>query len=182
MRLQIETVAKGLTLMAQHLKNAPELTGERIADWMLIFGGDTSDEAFQEACLACIKSMTFFPTPGEFAAVGERNLEERTEVAWHYVKRAMWEAGRRIRASDVGGDRAALWAMAAVGRAPLECLCHAVQPEGHEARTRAAFARNYRIAARHGLGLDVWDGGAPPLPQASPALPPSQRDELEAGL
>lgn len=171
MKLTIETVGKGLAIMARYLKNAPEVNSQLILDWHLIFQHQCGDEAFKVLASEACAKLTWFPAPGEFRAIVESNMEERAELAWHYAKTAARDFGPMgIDAKDVGGDRAALWAISAVGANKMQCLFHTVQPPNHEVYTRAAFVRAYKTAVRFGLGMERVISGAPQLPASSPAL------------
>lgn len=181
MTLTISTVKAGLELMARHLKNAPPIDGERVADWVMIFEREMPDEVFGATASRATATLTFFPTPGEFSKVIEQGLEERAEIAWQYAKAAIRKSsGGSILLEDVGGDPATLWAMAAVGRDALNCLFHIVKPENHDVFMRADFIRNYKVAFRFGLGMESWDRGRPVLPASSPALPFIREAALEA--
>lgn len=171
MNLTIETVGKGMAMMARYLKNAPEITSQTILDWHLIFNNQCSDEAFRVLASQACASLTWFPAPGEFRAIVESNIEERAELAWHYAKLAVKNAGPLgVDAKDVGGDKAAVWAISAVGASKMQCLFHTSQPPNHEVYTRAAFVRAYKTASRFGLVMERVVSGEPQLPTMSPAL------------
>lgn len=161
---------EGLNTMARHLKSPPEIDKVRAADWCEIFS-DLDDPAFMSLVRRAIKTFTFFPSPGEFHQLIESDLEDRVEVAWLYAIQAMRRSnGGPITLDEVAGDGRILWAMGAVGRDAMECMGHAIKPEGHEHRTRATFARMYRVAFRYNLALTTWDRSRVELPTRISAL------------
>ena len=151
----------GLGMLLGELKNAPAFNVDKCGRWILFFA-DWTDDQFVEACVLAARSLTFFPTVGELRAMldatskaNRQVIEDDASHAWEMVRAAISRHGCQcsFAASDLNGDRAALWAVQTCGLAELG----SVTSENRSIKA-AEFRRNYYMARQHGYGLDYLAG------------------------
>lgn len=155
-----DAVIEGLELCSA-LADAPEhLTPQLIQLWVAVLVNEgVKAELIRPAFLRHIGSQKWFPRPADIVAQcnggdSKESLEIRATVAWQKCLSALRSLGTWATwlASDVGGDRAALWCVSRLGDRFFSMETkdrHFVEQE---------FRRLYAAAVASGFGIDVLPG------------------------
>jgi hypothetical protein len=153
-------VTQALSAMRRTLANGPdELDAELIRIWVSVveLAGLTPAEV-RAAAGEILLTERFFPQPAVFIEKvrPKANQDAAVEAAWLRVVGCVSRYGSyaSLKAEDLAGDRAALWALDRMGWIRL---CETLEDE-NRAILRAEFVRFYAVARQEKAGLDYLAG------------------------
>ncbi len=149
-------IEEGLLMMAADMKQSPKVDAKMVSRWVIYFE-DWGPGAFIRACAAYVRGAahTFFPAPGQLREVDAHAAEERATIAWEHVRSAIRRYGSEASFSsvDLGGDGAALWAVARMG---AECI--GMMTDADRSIRASEFRKLYAAALGGGFSLDYLAG------------------------
>lgn len=187
-------VIDALTLFAMSLANPKKLDGHLTRAWCIaLSGAGLTGRDVEHGAGQLLQTAKFFPSPSELIEAVHGDLENRIELAWQQVRRMTQRIGTACSwfASDLGGDRVALWAAEQVGLDVLGDMTDETRPF-----RRQEFGRLYRAGIHGGAGIDRIVGtfelqnratgrelspaliGRPDLSELPAACEPSELNEL----